>query len=285
MIPLKGTIYSIEASESFYEISLCNVFASDHCDDPACNEQSYIYLLGTKGENPNYPYGFGNFLSFHPYTIPKITGEEGTTTNYKAFDLIYTNGNNIPAYCDKVNTTISFYCNIGQGRGDLHYDSKVEGFGPCSIFFRWDTIYACPECLPSDIVYDQGACIDGLRQITPRFTRSCNDWNVALPSIATQNCENLSVNRYTGLAVVGGVAVFLLLGLGLSILFFKQKREIENKYKQLKTDNNLGDSEDEEGLAQMDSPREEKNVTLEINANGDDDDEDPVEHDISLDDD
>jgi len=72
------------------------------------------------------------------------------------------------------------------------------------------------------------------------------------------------------------------LGFGLAILFFRQKRELETKYKQLKTDNNLGDSDDEAGLGEINPDRrDEPSVSLEINA----DDEDDVQHDIPLEDD
>jgi len=132
-------------------------------------------------------------------------------------------------------------------------------------------------CNINDRVGDTGACVNNVRTVTYKYTRACNN-NGSLPIYEVEDCQNITVNRFTGLGTVAGVIILLLLGFGLAILFFRQKRDLEVRYKQLKTDNNLGDSDGEEGLAQVQTPRNEGEVSL-------DDDDPPVEDNISLNDD
>jgi len=220
----------------------------------------------------------GNLLKFIPQPVPSPSGSS-IFPPYHAFDIEYTLGENLPSSCANVKTSIIFYCNLMAGRGTLELLQNQ----PCSVQLRWNSSHACPQCQESDVIYETGACVDGQRQVTSRFIRACSDTDTGiLPGVSTQTCQNVTVNRFYGLGTVAGVLILLLLGFGLAILFFRQKRELETRYKQLKTDNNLGDSDDEAGLGEMNSDRrDEPSISLEINAEDDDD----VQHDIPLEDD
>jgi len=259
------------------------LFKSDYCESADCSDPSYIYSIGPKNDIQHYPFSMGTLFEFHSQPIPELDAGS-TNQQYHAFDIYYTEGNNLPIGCNYVQTSIKFFCDLHAGRGEL----KLLQSDSCNVQFTWNSSYACPTCdIEKDVITEVGACIDGQRILTSRFARPCNDIEVTTIAYDTQACEILTVNKFTGLAIVAGVIILLLGGIGLAILFFRQKRELEVKYKQLKTDNNLADSDGDEGLAQLQINTREKemkdDVEVALDAN-DDEDELPVQPEISDDD-
>jgi len=176
-----------------------------------------------------------------PDTIPEI---DVASANFHTFSLVYTKGKNIPNTCKSVSTTIEFYCSAKEGRGSL----VLYKLDDCNPVFIWNSSYACPKCNPEvDIIKEYGSCIDNLRIVSYRYARPCNAESVLIHQAEQEPCEGIKVGRSTAIFAVAIVLLLVLIGLGLAFLFFRQKRDLETKYKILKSENNLDDS-DEDGL-------------------------------------
>jgi hypothetical protein len=271
--PLKGNIYSISPnspSDSAYEISLCDPFFSEHCYGN-CTVASFVYIIP---KETIYAKSMGGTLEFLLVYIPDPTTLQLDThkfESYHSFDLIYTKGSDLPPGCQEVKTIIQFYCSPEEGFGSLILHQSES----CSATFFWNSTYACPKCTEADLIEEYSACVENQRRVTYRFGRACHDMDSIKPLFPRlENCQNLTVNRSYGLLTVAGVIGLLLVGFGLAFLFFRQKRDLENKYQQLKTDHNLGDSDgDEHGLGQVIT--ETSDVEVELDADLDEDDPEP----------
>jgi hypothetical protein len=269
---LRGLIYTIVPNENdqqpiSYEINLCDPFVSESCYEEKCNEDSYIYMY--RDNDPTfYPTGLGNQFTFVDRRPVTVRFEETYIDNYHAFDIEYsaTSGSNIPIGCNKVLTTIQFYCSSTAGRGEL----ELEQFDQCNPIFVWNTTHACPKCQDFDVEIEYGACIDNSRLVTQSFRRPCLDLdNLILSESKIEACQNIKVGRTTAIITVAAVLLVLLVGLALALLFFRQKRDIEVKYQLLKGENNLDDSD--EGLGELrERSRKEDSVALESIGEGED---------------
>jgi hypothetical protein len=221
------------------------------------------YIFVERRDEIDYTYTLGTEFEYKPAELSDI---DPATSNYHAFDLVFTKGSNIPPLCHSVQSTIQFYCSSQEGRGS----PVLSVIDECNPIFIWNSTYACPKCLDTDINKELGACIDNSRYITYRTSRPCNG---VILSPTTEACESLSVGKGTALLAVSIVLIVLLVGLGLALVFFKQKRELQIKYKTLKGDTNLDSDSSDLGI------KKEEDIVLDEESlpEGDEEDEkDPI---------
>jgi len=253
---LRGSVSSIytnfsKPNDLYYEINLCDKSFSDNCYEDDCWEQSYVFVeYKTADEIWQSPKTLGSEFEFNIVTDHEDFTSLKSYSSYHTFDIKYTSnlGRNVPDSCPQTQVTLQFYCSVEVGRGE----PKLTRYDQCFPVFSWNTTYACPTCTEDDIIKEYSACIDNKRLIFSRFSRPCNGENM-LPPTVTEPCESVSVGRTTALLSVAIVLIILSIGLSLAILFFKQKRELQIKYKQLKGENNLDDSDSSDlGLGKRD---------------------------------
>jgi len=146
-------------------------------------------------------------LQFVPVSQTTAPSSSPTLQNPHTFDLVYTQGKNLPFSCTSVQTTIRFVCDITQGRGA---PVSLQVNDRCQTVFQWASVYACHKCQESEIVIELGACVDGTRIVTYKYNIPC----FGLPPAAThQDCQDVSLAKKTAIIAVTSVAIVVVVGL------------------------------------------------------------------------
>ncbi|KAJ4455179.1 hypothetical protein PAPYR_9911 [Paratrimastix pyriformis] len=114
-------------------------------------------------------------------------------------------------------SNITMRCDPQAGAGYPEAEDPVEG-PTCVYHFKWNTAYACPLCLPTDIETVVGGCIDGMQSTTYTYKRPVRCYGgTALPQPSQVACT--VPTAFPVWAIVTIVLCSLVLITGIAILW------------------------------------------------------------------
>jgi len=227
LTPVKDTKFSVVPDPSYiYQISPCTRFLPEKCNAPGCKTEKGYVFGEFENDNPTNPWTLGTFVEFVSVNIT-----EGSSLN--TFNLVFSNGKNIPKSCTSVKTTIKFYCSVTEGKGNI---VAIKYSSPCDTTFMWASIYGCRKCTTADIVEEQGSCINGFRQIMYTYSVGCHG---SLLPAKKVSCEAIEFQRTTVFLGVLVGALLIIIGTALAFYFYQKKRIMEAKYAVLQNEVNL----------------------------------------------
>jgi len=117
-------------------------------------------------------------------------------------------------------------CSLGAGKGEAELITRDQ----CTLYFSWQTTYACRTCNFEDYTPKVSACTNGKQTTTYVKTEKCIG---TPPEEQVSTCEEVEVNYKLGLGL--GIAVTVVLILLAITLFYcwRKKKHYEVAYENL----------------------------------------------------
>jgi len=200
-----------------------------------CPDCLDAFVFGRDGGNS---YSFGNKLTFTEALYAE------TDPAPKTFTLMFTQSDRAPPYCTSISTTVDFYCDLSEGRG--HPDLALENADTCNPVFKWRSALACRICTEENVIPERSSCIDGKRELIYTTKETCVlSGNYSQP--VTEPCKAVvEVDETIGGGVALLVIVVVIVLVAIAIVFWKRKRDVENKYERLRGEVPMDDLDSEQ---------------------------------------
>lgn len=146
----------------------------------------------------------------------------------------------------RYNATIDLTCDPDSGLGNPGPENNYTQIfrPPCSYYFKWNSLYACPKCRKGDLEKVTHPCVNGTARVT--MTRKAPCWGQVDGMEAGEKLINCSDNglqkhiiRVRKIIKVQETVNKVLIGVGVVVIiallvvagyFFFKHRDIKFKY-------------------------------------------------------